>query len=31
MRFGAVEIPRDRYLTLLEKALGQEALWQKLD
>jgi leucyl/phenylalanyl-tRNA--protein transferase len=31
MRFGAVEIPRDRYLTLLEKALGQEARWQKLD
>jgi len=26
-RFGAVEIPRERYLTLLEKALGQDAHW----
>ncbi len=26
-RFGAVEIPRERYLTLLEKALGHEAHW----
>jgi len=25
--FGAVEVPRDRYLTLLENALGREALW----
>jgi leucyl/phenylalanyl-tRNA--protein transferase len=29
-RFGAVEIPRERYLTLLEKALGHEAHWQDL-
>jgi len=26
-RFGAVEIPRERYLTLLEKALSHEAHW----
>ena len=25
--FGAVEVPRDRYLTLLESALGREAFW----
>lgn len=25
--FGAVEVPRDRYLTLLEKALSHEAFW----
>jgi leucyl/phenylalanyl-tRNA--protein transferase len=25
--FGAVEVPRDRYLTLLEQALAHEALW----
>ena len=29
-RFGAVEIPRERYLTLLEKALGHEAHWHDL-
>ena len=26
-RFGAVEIPSERYLTLLESALGREAFW----
>ena len=25
--FGAVEVPRERYLTLLENALGREAVW----
>jgi leucyl/phenylalanyl-tRNA--protein transferase len=25
--FGAVEVPRDRYLTLLESALSREAFW----
>lgn len=25
--FGAVEVPRERYLTLLEKALSHEAFW----
>ena len=25
--FGAVEVPRDRYLVLLENALGREAFW----
>ena len=25
--FGAVEVPRERYLTLLEAALGREAFW----
>jgi leucyl/phenylalanyl-tRNA--protein transferase len=25
--FGAVEVPRERYLTLLENALGREAFW----
>ena len=25
--FGAVEVPRDRYLTMLESALGREAFW----
>jgi leucyl/phenylalanyl-tRNA--protein transferase len=25
--FGAVEVPRERYLTLLESALGREAVW----
>jgi leucyl/phenylalanyl-tRNA--protein transferase len=25
--FGALEVPRERYLTLLEKALGHEAFW----
>ena len=25
--FGAIEVPRDRYLTLLEKALSHEAFW----
>jgi leucyl/phenylalanyl-tRNA--protein transferase len=25
--FGALEVPRERYLTLLEKALSQEAFW----
>jgi leucyl/phenylalanyl-tRNA---protein transferase len=25
--FGAVEVPRERYLTLLESALGREAFW----
>jgi leucyl/phenylalanyl-tRNA--protein transferase len=29
-RFGAVEIPRERYLTLLERALSHEAQWQDL-
>lgn len=29
-RFGAVEIPRERYLTLLERALSHEAHWQDL-
>ena len=29
-RFGAVEIPRERYLTQLEKALGHEAHWHDL-
>ncbi len=29
-RFGAVEIPRERYLALLENALGHEAYWQDL-
>lgn len=29
-RFGAVEIPRERYLTLLERALGQAAHWRDL-
>lgn len=28
--FGAVEVPRERYLTLLEKALGEEAYWQEM-
>jgi leucyl/phenylalanyl-tRNA--protein transferase len=26
--FGAMEVPRERYLTLLENALGREAHWQ---
>jgi len=26
-RFGAVEVPRERYLTLLENALSREAFW----
>jgi len=25
--FGAVEVPRERYMTLLESALGREAVW----
>jgi leucyl/phenylalanyl-tRNA--protein transferase len=25
--FGAVEVPRERYLTLLESALGRDAVW----
>jgi leucyl/phenylalanyl-tRNA--protein transferase len=25
--FGAVEVPRERYLTLLENALSREACW----
>jgi leucyl/phenylalanyl-tRNA--protein transferase len=28
--FGAVEVPRDRYLLLLEQALGQDAVWPGL-
>jgi leucyl/phenylalanyl-tRNA--protein transferase len=28
--FGAVEVPRERYLTLLENALGREAFWPGL-
>jgi leucyl/phenylalanyl-tRNA--protein transferase len=28
--FGAVEVPRERYLTLLESALGREAFWPGL-
>jgi leucyl/phenylalanyl-tRNA--protein transferase len=29
-RFGAMEIPRDRYLTLLERALSHDAHWQDM-
>lgn len=28
--FGAVEVPRERYLTLLENALGRDAFWPGL-